>query len=185
MGKFQSYNMKPLSFTTMDCVLSSWEQVRRIPNYRETVGLAILQKLIHRMPEGREVLHMQRNLIKNSPPGIESDKLLLAHARAIVNGLDTVVELLGPLIDDISEILREIGKSQYHDYGDSMALWNPLMRECVLEVIQETLKDDYTHELKVAWTDFLGEVAKDIHSGEIRLKMIQETRHRTFNALSA
>merc|ERR1712176_337041 len=102
-----------------------------------------------------------------------------------MGGLDTVVELLGPHIDDIAEVLREIGKSQYHYYGDSMTLWNPLMRECILEVMQENLGEDYTIEVNAAWTEFLGEVAKDVRSGEMRFKMVQETKHRTMNTRSA
>lgn len=115
---------------------------------------------------------------KFAPPcGVEGGAFL-AQALAIVKGLDTVIDVLGPNVEDTTEILRAMGAGRYRHHGLSLGLWNPSMGACVLDVLRECLREAYTDEVHRAWIEFWDAAARDVHAGVVRFEMMQERRRR-------
>jgi hypothetical protein len=106
---------------------------------------------------------------------ILQSKRFLAQSSLYVKLLDTVVDMLGPDIEMLSEILEEMGEKHYKIYGVSHEMYLP-MGEALYETFQEKLGDEFTPDMLDVWRDVWAELSGDMSRRE--LQELAEQRKR-------
>ena len=82
------------------------------------------------------------------------------HAKAFAGLFDSVFQVLGPDIDFIVEILKQVGR-KHKAMGVSPSLF-PYMGEALLYSLQTFLKQDLTEEQKEAWEEVYDAISDEI-----------------------
>ena len=95
------------------------------------------------------------------PSSVEmlQSKRFTTHAVHLIQMIDTTINMLGPDIEMLTEIMYELGKKHVR-YGVTPQMF-PIMGQCLLQTIDECLADSiannpdshfqYTPQMKHAW----------------------------------
>lgn len=154
-------------------MIDSWEHLRRVKNYEEVAGSLLFQRLFERQPAAKVLFGFPIDIDPKSPELISSKRFLM-HASYLIQMLDTALNMLGPDIELLTEIMLELG-TKHIRYGVKPEYF-PVMGECLIETLDEVLKEQITDTIKDAWE----ETYKALSSDMIRA-MAQETRRASGN----
>eukprot|EP00523_Entomoneis_sp_CCMP467_P013623 CAMPEP_0168792060 /NCGR_PEP_ID=MMETSP0725-20121227/14318_1 /TAXON_ID=265536 /ORGANISM="Amphiprora sp., Strain CCMP467" /LENGTH=192 /DNA_ID=CAMNT_0008842679 /DNA_START=82 /DNA_END=660 /DNA_ORIENTATION=- len=184
--------VRELNYTTISHVLDSWEEVRRLKSFEETVGTILFQTLFKKSPQAKvlfgfpididtdsqELLLLGR-LFKKSPQAkvlfgfpidIDTDsqelltsKRFLMHAAYLVQMLDTALNMVGPDIELLTEIMLELG-SKHVRYGVKPEMF-PIMGEAIIVAMSSALKERFTDDVEEAWKETFHELSTDMIRG--------------------
>ena len=69
---------------------------------------------------------------------------------------DTALNMLGPDIELLTEILLELGQKHVR-YGVRSEMF-PVMGDALIHTLSECLGDDFTDEIREAWKDIRGDI---------------------------
>lgn len=96
-----------LSYNSIGIVLSSWELARQKYSDEEHLGLQFLSQLFESNPETKRYFGFrpEQDVIHN--PMLRMGMLI--HARILVDGLNDIISLLGPDLDDVYTLLFRYG----------------------------------------------------------------------------
>ena len=90
--------------------------------------------------------------------------------------LDTVVDMLGPDLAMLEEILVELGEKHYKTYGVTHDMYAP-MGEALMETFEEHLKDDFTPDAKSVWLAVWKDLSDDMTMKELQELNVQKRRN--------
>jgi len=74
--------------------------------------------------------------------------------------LDTALNMLGPDIELLTEIMLELG-TKHVRYGVKPEMF-PIMGDCLIQTMEETLKDGLSDEVKEAWKETYAALSSDM-----------------------
>jgi hemoglobin-like flavoprotein len=103
----------------------------------------------------------------NSPDLLQS-KRFSAHASHFVSMIDTTVNMLGPDIEMLTEIMLELG-AKHVRYGVTPQMF-PVMEQCLLQTIEECLTTEtehgssfhYTQDMRDSWVEVYHALSNDM-----------------------
>lgn len=100
-----------ISYGAISLVMETWEQLRRIKNYEEVAGSLLFRKLFEIQPSTKVLFGFPIDVDPHSPELLASKRFLM-HASYLIEMLDTALNMLGPDIELLSEIMLELGATQ-------------------------------------------------------------------------
>ena len=78
----------------------------------------------------------------------------------MVEMLDTALNMLGPDIELLTEVLYDLG-SKHQRYGVSPEMFET-MGESLLHMLKKVSGDDFTYAMRVAWEETYEEISRDM-----------------------
>lgn len=82
------------------------------------------------------------------------------HAVYMIQMLDTALNMLGPDIELLTEIMEELGVKHIR-YGVKADMF-PLMGESMIYTLERTLGADFNDEVRAAWEETFKELSQDM-----------------------
>ena len=90
------------------------------------------------------------------------------HAAYLVQMLDTALNMLGPDIELLTEIMHELGMKHVR-YGVKPEMF-PIMGDALLHTLETTLKDDFTDPIREAWIEQYSALSQDMILPQVHFK---------------
>jgi methyl-accepting chemotaxis protein len=90
------------------------------------------------------------------------------HAAYLVQMLDTALNMLGPDIELLTEIMHELGIKHVR-YGVKPEMF-PIMGVALLHTLETTLKSDFTEDVKEAWIEVYSALSQDMIRAQVKAK---------------
>ena len=84
----------------------------------------------------------------------------------MIQMLDTALNMLGPDIELLTEIMQELGVKHIR-YGVRPDMF-PVMGEALLHTLEQTLGTDFSDEIKDAWKETYHELAQDMVKAQLK-----------------
>ena len=97
-------------------------------------------------------VHGMFRFAKDFEPGSEElyqSERFMKHATGVISTVNTAVEMLGPDLDPLMDVLHELGK-QHAQYGALPAHYAVVGR-ALIDTLQTAMGDKFTNEVKTAW----------------------------------
>lgn len=82
------------------------------------------------------------------------------HGAYMIQMMDTALNMLGPDIELLTEIMEELGK-KHTRYGVKPEMF-PVMGKCLVEVLRELLKKDFTTAVEESWNETYDALSTDM-----------------------
>ena len=89
------------------------------------------------------------------------------HANYMVEMLDTALQLLGPDIELLTEILLELG-AKHERFGVKAEMF-AIMGQSLVHMLSQILKQDFTDATKAAWEEVYQEISWNMLRGQKKL----------------
>lgn len=154
-----------MEYDTIFSVIDSWENLRRIKDYELVAGTDLFSRLFEKCPPAKVLFGFPIDM----DPGSEmmrSSKRFQKHARYMIQMLDKALNLLGPDVELLEEILTSLGKT--HARIGVQTRFFPFMEEALLETLQQTLGSSFTPVTENNWKIVYGALSsamiKAMHS---------------------
>jgi methyl-accepting chemotaxis protein len=90
------------------------------------------------------------------------------HAAYLIQMIDTALNMLGPDIELLTEIMHELGLKHVR-YGVKPEMF-PIMGEALIHTLETTLKDDFTEPVKEAWVEIYSALSQDMIRAQLQHK---------------
>lgn len=91
------------------------------------------------------------------------DKTLAMHAVVFIQMLDTVMEMLGPNISLVAELLEDLG-AKHKRFGVHPKLFD-IMGQCLFSVLQKMLGHPFDAATREAWEEVYAKISQDMALG--------------------
>jgi hemoglobin-like flavoprotein len=145
--------MEQLDYATITRVIASWEQLRlNHDNYEAKIGARLFFHMFMNCPSTKPVFGVAIDYDMTDPEHFGIRKLAMTHGSCMVQVLGTAIEMLGPDMESLNEILVEIGV-RHAKYGVQIAFF-PAMGAALILALEEVLGFDVmTDPVKEAWMD--------------------------------
>lgn len=159
--------VKELNYTTIAHVVETWELAKLKPAFEERTGTMILERLFQLEPRSKKVFGFNVEDDINDCPRRKIGALI--HAKRMIHMLDTVMSMLGPDSELLTEVLSGLGK-RHIQYGVKPSFF-PYMGVAIIDSLHELLGDSiWNVEVEKAWTvvyeELSHEITKSILNGE-------------------
>lgn len=82
------------------------------------------------------------------------------HAVYMIQMLDTALNMLGPDIELLTEIMAELGVKHIR-YGVRPDMF-PMMGDALMATLEGTIGDSFTDNVREAWKETYGELSSDM-----------------------
>lgn len=149
-----------MSYHTVDNVISTWELIRRIPDFKKVVGVQLFQKLFILEPEIQLVFGIPKSLDPRSDEILQNQRFV-KHAQYFIEMIDNALGMLGPDIELLTEIMVELGK-KHGKYGVKPEYF-PIMGRALLQTIAENLREDqFTEAIRADWLEIYSALSYDM-----------------------
>jgi hemoglobin-like flavoprotein len=148
-----------MSYSTISIVIENWEGLRQVKNYEEVAGSILFQRLFTKCPQAKVVFGFPLDADPTSSE-LTSSKRFKMHSSYFIQMLDTAIDMLGPDIELLSEILLELGQKHVR-YGVKPEMF-PIMGDVLIATLQEVLKEDVTEAHVAAWKEIYHELSADM-----------------------
>eukprot|EP00977_Amphora_coffeiformis_P015263 scaffold4484_cov170-Amphora_coffeaeformis.AAC.3 len=99
-------------------------------------------------------------------PEILNSKRFKMHATYMIQMLDTALNMLGPDIELLTEILIELGEKHVR-YGVKPEMF-PVMGDALVHTLNECLGDDFPDEIREAWKETYIEISSDMLKAQLK-----------------
>lgn len=143
-----------LSFATYSVVSDSWERVRRVKEYHTVLGTLIFTKFFSIQPEAVSVFSIKGDVAECVKSGA-----FLSHAKKFVEMFDSAVDMLGPNIEILTEILTELGQ-KHVKYGVKLEYY-PAMGIALIDAVRRIDKQ-FTKATEIAWREVYNSISLDM-----------------------
>lgn len=146
--------IKDIQYNQLSLVLETWDAARfGCENFDDSFGMVTLVKLMELQPRAKKVFGYDRG-------EDEGDKIAQVHAKAFVDLLDSVFQMLGPDLEFISDILEQLGR-RHKAMGVSPAFF-PFMGQAIIHTLGQFLKKPLTEEQRDAWEEVFDSISNEI-----------------------
>jgi methyl-accepting chemotaxis protein len=156
--------VKEISYATINDVLDSWEAMKRTNNYQEVVGSKLFQRLFDKCPKAKVLFGFPIDIDVYSSELLTS-KRFLAHAAYMLEMIDTALNMLGPDIELLTEIMHDLGLKHIR-YGVKPEMF-PIMGEALVCVLQDALGDRFTNTIEASWVETYGALSGDMIRAQV------------------
>ena len=93
----------------------------------------------------------------------QATKRFRMHAKYMTEMLDTALNMLGPDIELLTEILLDLGQ-KHKRFGVKPDMF-PIMGECLMETLQEISGSSFDKQTQFAWEGVYEQLTNDIIQG--------------------
>ena len=97
-----------------------WDSLRRVKNYEEVAGTLLFQKLFLKAPQTKVLFGFPIDIDATSEEVSKSRRFVM-HAAYLIQMIDTALQMLGPDIELLTEIMLELG-TKHIRYGVKPAM---------------------------------------------------------------
>mmetsp|Transcript_6563 Transcript_6563/g.13078 ORF Transcript_6563/g.13078 Transcript_6563/m.13078 type:complete len:158 (+) Transcript_6563:160-633(+) len=157
--------MRELDYKTISIVIESWEKLRRLENYEEKAGVVLFKRVFHESPPAKTLFGFPIHADVTSPEILNSKRFKM-HATYMIQMLDTALNMLGPDIELLTEILIELGEKHVR-YGVKPEMF-PVMGDALVHTLNECLGDDFPDEIREAWKETYIEISSDMLKAQLK-----------------
>jgi hemoglobin-like flavoprotein len=151
--------VKEISYTTINHVIESWEAMKRTKNYEVVSGTKLFQRLFDKCPQAKILFGFPINIDVTSAELLTS-KRFLAHAAYLLEMIDAALNMLGPDIELLTDIMLELGEKHIR-YGVKPEMF-PIMEEALICMLEDALGTEFTADMKEAWGETYGALSGDM-----------------------
>jgi methyl-accepting chemotaxis protein len=129
------------------------------------------RSLFEKCPQAKVLFGFPIDIDPTSPEVLTSKRFLM-HAAYLIQMIDTALNMLGPDIELLTEIMTELGVKHVR-YGVKPEMF-PIMGDALIHTLEETLKaDDFTEPIKEAWIEVYKALSQDMIRAQVQLKRRQ------------
>jgi methyl-accepting chemotaxis protein len=162
-------------------VIDSWESLRRVKNcdaaglsearaWSEIAGCLLFQRFFAKQPAAKTLFGFPANA---DPKELVASKRFIMHGTYLIQMIDTAINMLGPDIELLTEIMRDLGVKHVR-YGVKPEYF-PDMGDALIATLEEILgMDVITDSVKASW----GDTYKAL-SAEMIASMTKENRRKS------
>jgi hemoglobin-like flavoprotein len=148
-----------ISYSTISLVIESWEELRRLKNYEEEAGKMLFVRLFTKCPQAKVVFGFPLDVDPDSTELTQSKRFKM-HSSYFIQMLDTALNMLGPDIELLTEIMLELGEKHVR-YGVKPEMF-PIMGDVLIATLEEALADGLNPTCKAAWTETYKALSSDM-----------------------
>jgi hemoglobin-like flavoprotein len=159
--------VKELTYTTINHVIESWESLKRTKNYEEVAGSKLFQRLFDKCPQSKILFGFPIDIDVHSAELLNS-KRFLAHAAYLLEMIDTALNMLGPDIELLTEIMHDLGLKHVR-FGVKPEMF-PIMGEALIHVLIVTLGDEFTPAMIESWIETYDSLSGDMIRAMVNAK---------------
>lgn len=156
--------VKEIDYSTIAYVIESWEQLKRTKNYEETAGKILFQALFEKCPQAKPLFGFPIDIDPTSKELLASRRFKM-HAIYMIQMLDTALNMLGPDIELLTEIMQELGVKHIR-YGVRPEMF-PVMGEALLLTLEQTIGADFNDAVRDAWKETYAELSQDMVKAQL------------------
>jgi Globin len=146
-----------ISFTVVTDVINSWQMITSIPKWDTVVGDLLLRYIFKIEPAMIELFGFPLDTTNYADPELSNNKKFVTKSVVFIKAFDTAVQLLGPDLHPLQEVLFDLGKRHVHMKAQP-EFW-PIVGEALFLVFEEQLGERFHDDFRTAWTvmyNFLG-----------------------------
>jgi len=145
-----------LSYETASTVIESWESLRRTENYAERTGRRLFIRFFEEQPDARSVFGFD----KTDDDAIYDSRKFLDIGKNFIEVVDQAVDMLGPDLEVLAEVLMDLGKKYHLEYGMRPEYYSVLGR-ALIDQLEEILgPKDFPIHTKSCWLQVYGALAQ-------------------------
>jgi hemoglobin-like flavoprotein len=149
-----------MSYNTISMVIDSWEELRQTNDYEKIAGTLLFQRLFDKAPTAKVLFGFPLDADAHSTELLNSKRFGM-HATYLIQMIDTALNMLGPDIELLTEIMLELGEKHVR-YGVKPEMF-PIMGDCLISTLQSVLPEDVMNETVVdAWKETYKELSSDM-----------------------
>jgi hemoglobin-like flavoprotein len=115
--------------------------------------------LFDKCPQSKTLFGFPIDIDVDSPELLNS-KRFLAHAVYLLEMIDTALNMLGPDIELLTDIMTELGK-KHVSYGVKPDMF-PIMGDALIYMLRDVLGDEFTDATEEAWKETYGALSADM-----------------------
>merc|ERR1711862_331933 len=116
----------------MGTVIDIWEHIKRDPNYEEKIGYSIYKHLFRSSPKAKPLFQLPSSIDVES---VLKSKKFRTQTNDFVKMLDRIIELLGPDVDLMQQILHSL-REKFQQCGVNASVYDH-MGESILRTLEE------------------------------------------------
>jgi hypothetical protein len=116
-------------------------------------------RLFQKCPPAKVLFGFPIDIDASSPDVLKSKRFLM-HATYLIQMLDTALNMLGPDIELLTEIMLELGQKHVR-YGVKADMF-PIMGEALVYTLEHTLKGNFTEPIRDAWIETYDALSQDM-----------------------
>ncbi|KAL7578892.1 hypothetical protein ACA910_006878 [Epithemia clementina (nom. ined.)] len=146
--------MKEVGYEQIATVLETWDAARfGSKDFDNEFGMVALERLFELQPRAKKVFGYDQ--------GEEVGKShATVHATAFAGLFDSVFQMLGPDLEFIEDILRQVGR-RHKSMGVSPSFF-PYMGQALVHAVEKHLGKSLTAEQRIAWEDVYDSISNEI-----------------------
>jgi hemoglobin-like flavoprotein len=146
--------MKEFSYTQISIVLDTWDQARfASKDFEKEFGMVALERLFELQPRAKKVFGFD----KSEEIG---KKHAAVHAGAFAGVFDSVFQMLGPDVEFLEDILKQVGR-RHKVMGVSPSFF-PFMGQALIFALEKSLNQKLTDEQRCAWEEVYDSISNEI-----------------------
>jgi hemoglobin-like flavoprotein len=147
------------SMNTEKTVLDSWAKLKKVDKYDEVAGGILFQTLFQKCPETKTLFGFPIDLDTCSESILKSRRFKI-HSMYFIEMLDKALGMVEA--KQVEQNMKELGQL-HNSYGVKVEYF-PIMGEALFTMLQQTLKEDWNEELKLAWGSVYGKLSSQMIS---------------------
>jgi hypothetical protein len=155
--------LQTVSADKVKLVISDWDRVKKIGNYKEVVGKLLFQNLFEKCPEAKPLFGFPLTMDPKSPALLKSSRFA-KHADFLVDMVEKTVGMLGGgLNQELTDMLLELGR-KHVAYGVKPEFFC-FMTQALLAMLVEVIQNPN----EVAWQDVFDFLIENMEAGHRRI----------------
>jgi methyl-accepting chemotaxis protein len=123
--------------------------------------------LFEKCPQAKVLFGFPIDIDPNSPELLTSKRFIM-HAAYLIQMIDTALNMLGPDIELLTEIMTELGIKHVR-YGVKPEMF-PIMGDALMHTLTTTLKSDFTEDIKESWIIVYSALSQDMIRAQLSVK---------------
>jgi hemoglobin-like flavoprotein len=124
--------------------------------------------LFEKCPKAKVLFGFPLDIDTHSPELLESKRFIM-HAAYLIQMLDMALNMLGPDIELLTEIMTELGIKHVR-YGVKPEMF-PIMGEALIYTLQTILKSGFTERINEAWIEIYSALSQDMIRVQLKTRI--------------
>mmetsp|Transcript_14859 Transcript_14859/g.41046 ORF Transcript_14859/g.41046 Transcript_14859/m.41046 type:complete len:154 (+) Transcript_14859:54-515(+) len=143
--------MKDIGYTSIALVVETWDQARfQTKNFENEFGIKAVQKMFQLEPRTKSVFGYDKS-------EEEGRAHMEIHAKAFPGLIDSVIQMLGPDVEFIQEILSQVGER--HRAMKVNPSFFPFMGKALLSTLEDAMGRQLNTDERAAWEEVYEEIS--------------------------
>lgn len=153
-----------LDYETASVVIESWEALRSMENYAQRTGRGLLIRFFAEQPAAKAVFGFDNAPKKwrNNDSVYDSEEFLDV-AKNLMDIVEQAVDMLGPDLQVLAEVLIELGEKYHREYGMEYEYYG-VLGKALIDQLEEMLGPQglFGIRTKSCWLQVYGALARDM-----------------------